>query len=127
MCDLRSLIYRLVISKSVEVASSSKQGWQYGTPKFLLRSTVRWYGTVQGSRYVVRKFGTYRTVLPSLLVRGVTLISIFIVKAIIRQFCKRLLHQTVFNRFLLASHENIFICLNMFGSKFVLNSLKRRS
>ena len=29
--------------------------------------TVRWYGTVQGARYVVRKFWTYRTVLPPLL------------------------------------------------------------
>ena len=63
---------------------------RYGTPQFLLRSTVRsfcngtdtvrwygtlqklnwstlrWYGTAQGARYVIRKFLTYRTVLPSL-------------------------------------------------------------
>ena len=63
---------------------------QYGTPQFLLRSTVRlfcngtgtlrwygtlqklnwstvrWYSTIQSARYVVRKFWTYRTVLPSL-------------------------------------------------------------
>ena len=63
---------------------------RYVTLQFLLRGTVRWYGTpflewygygtlvryaskielkygtVQGARYVVRKFRTYRTVLPSL-------------------------------------------------------------
>ena len=61
---------------------------QYGTAQFFQKSTVRWYGTpfllwygtlvryaskielkygtVQGARYVVRKFLTYRTVLPSL-------------------------------------------------------------
>ena len=38
MCEFRSLIYRLVISKSVKVASSKKQGWRYGT--------VRKYGAV---------------------------------------------------------------------------------
>ena len=63
MCELRSLINRRVISKSVKVANSEKQGWQYGTvrkydtPQFLLRrtvrlfcngtGTVRWYGTLQ--------------------------------------------------------------------------------
>ena len=63
MYELRSLIYRQVILKSVKVASSQKQGWQngtvlkYGTAQFLLRSTVRlfcngtgtvrWYGTLQ--------------------------------------------------------------------------------
>ena len=46
------------------------------------------------------------------------LISISIIKIIIRQFCKR---------FLLVSHENNFICLITFGSNFVLDSLKRRS
>ena len=51
MCELRSLNYRLVISKSVQVASSLKKGWQYGTvrkygtPQFLLKSSVCWYGT----------------------------------------------------------------------------------
>ena len=52
MCKVRSLIYRLVISKSVKVVSSLKKGWQYGavrkygTPQFLQKSTVRWYGTL---------------------------------------------------------------------------------
>ena len=46
MCGLSSLIYTLVILKSLKVASS-KQGLQYGTvrkyitPQFLLKSTVR--------------------------------------------------------------------------------------
>ena len=69
MCELRSLIYRLVISKSVKVAVSKKQEWLYGTPQFLFRSTVRlicngagtvrWYGTLQ-NRIEVRYAGTVR-------------------------------------------------------------------
>ena len=57
------------------VASSQKQGWLYGTVRLIFgtvrffcngtgtatlqklsRSTVPWYGTVEGARYVVRKF-----------------------------------------------------------------------
>ena len=38
----------------------------YGTLRKLNWITVRWYGTVQRARYVVRKFWTYRTVLPPL-------------------------------------------------------------
>ena len=57
MFELRSLIYRLVILKTIKVASSQKQGWQYGTvrkygtPQFLLKGTVRLFcngtGTVR--------------------------------------------------------------------------------
>ena len=43
MCELRSLIYRLVISKSVKVAGSKKQGWQY--------DTVRWYASIFAKKY----------------------------------------------------------------------------
>ena len=39
MCELKSLIHRLVISKYVKVASSWKQEWQHGT--------IRRYGTVR--------------------------------------------------------------------------------
>ena len=66
MCELRLLICRLVISKSVKVASSLKKGGpygtvrKYGTPQFLQKvwctgtvhlfcnvtGTVRWYGTL---------------------------------------------------------------------------------
>ena len=89
MCKLRWLIYRLEISTSVKTRIAVR----YGTPQFLLRSTVRWYnnmpflewygygtlqklnwsrptvrcyGTVQVARYVVRKFWTYCTVPPFL-------------------------------------------------------------
>ena len=59
MCELISLIYRLVISKSVKVASSKKQEWQYGAPQFLLKvryaGTVRFFGMVR-----VRYVGTVR-------------------------------------------------------------------
>ena len=47
MCELRSLIYKLVISKSVKVASSLKKGFQYGT--------ARKYGT---SQIFAKKYGT---------------------------------------------------------------------
>ena len=66
MCELRSLINRRVISKSVKVANSEKQGWQYGTvrkygtPQFLLRRTVRWYGTPFFVMVLVRYVGTVR-------------------------------------------------------------------
>ena len=67
MCKLKSLIYRLVISKSVKVASSQKQGWQYGTyvrygtPQFLLRSTVRFFCNGTGTvRLFLKGTGTVR-------------------------------------------------------------------
>ena len=53
MCDLRLLIYRLVISKSVKVASSLKQGWQYGMVckydmvRLNICSGVRYAGTIR--------------------------------------------------------------------------------
>ena len=65
MCELRSLIYRLVILKSVKVASSLKQEWHYrtvrnyGTVRLNFCKEVRYastYGTDQCARYVVRKF-----------------------------------------------------------------------
>ena len=97
MYELRLLIYKLVISKTINVASlvKSKDGSavryvstvryasilakKYGTLvryAFFLMVRVRYVGTVRfknwtevryGSRYVVRKFWTYRTVLPSLM------------------------------------------------------------
>ena len=86
MCELKSLIFRLVISKSVKFASRQKQGWQYGTVRKYVRyasifgkkygtlvryaffvvvwyvgtvrfknwTEVRYAGTVQGARYVLR-------------------------------------------------------------------------
>ena len=56
---------KCVISKSVIVASSQKQVWQYGTvrrygtPQSLLKSTVRWYGTFF-AMVRVRYVGTVR-------------------------------------------------------------------
>ena len=53
MCEFRLLIYRLVILKSVKVASSWKQEWQY--------VTVRKYGMVHFSFWQeVRYAGTVR-------------------------------------------------------------------
>ena len=54
MCELRSLIHRLVISKSVEGVSSLKQDGSMagyinavGTRQFLLKCTVRHVGMVR--------------------------------------------------------------------------------
>ena len=47
MGELRSLIYRLVISKSVKVASSLKKGWQYGTVRKYGR-----YASIFAKKYV---------------------------------------------------------------------------
>ena len=47
MCELGSLIYRLVISKSVKVASSYKQGWQCGTVCLNFCYEVWYAGTVR--------------------------------------------------------------------------------
>ena len=93
---------------------------KYGTPQFLLRSTVRWYmvrlfcngtgtvcwyGMVQGARYVVRKFCTYRTVLPSLF-------SIIVCSAHLKlRLCKNLYSKTCLNS---------EICVRFSSNQFVV-------
>ena len=57
MCELRSLIYRLVISKSVKVASSWKQEWQYGTVRYASIFAQR-YGTVRYASIFAQRYGT---------------------------------------------------------------------
>ena len=67
--------------------------------------TVRWNGTVEGARYVVRKFWTYRTVLPSLLNTTVcsTLLKL--------QSCKNLYSKTFLNS---------KICVRFSSNQFVV-------
>ena len=69
--------------------------------------------------HIVQKVFHFITLILNIgLACGLTLISISIVKTIIRQFCKR---------FLFVEHENAFICLVRFGSNFLRDALKRRS
>ena len=63
MCELRSLIYRLVILKSVKVASSWKQEWQYGTVRYASIFAEKYGTLVRYAFFVmvrVRYIGTIR-------------------------------------------------------------------
>ena len=77
----------------------------YGTLQKLNWSAIRWNGTVEGARYVVRKFWTYRTVLPSLL-------NTIVCSALLKlRLCKNLYSKTFLNS---------EICVRFSSNQFVV-------